>query len=139
MPLDTSKLIGLKKQGDKSTAQCPVCALQGNDLHSKNHLVVFANGKFGCVVDDSSEHSKTIWKLVGDGSDNHDISIEPPTPKVEIDRTWPEDCLERLIHDYTYWEGRGINENTVKPFKGGIATTGQMANRWVFPIFDKND
>ncbi len=142
MSIDLTKVIGCKKQGDKIVGQCPACALGGNDIHSKNHLVIFPNGKFGCVIDKSSEHSKTIWKLVGAGNyNNDDISITEPTePRLEIERIWPNEYLDRLVHDYSYWEKRGISQATIEPFRGGVAlTAGQMTNRWVIPIFNAND
>ncbi len=56
-------------------------------------------------------------------------------PRIEVERTWPADCLSRLIKDYRYWNARGISDATLEPFRGGVATTGQLANRFVFPLF----
>ncbi len=134
MSLDRSKLIGAKRLSGKTTAQCPICASAGQDS-SKEHLVIFDTGKFGCVVDQSPEHSRAIWQAVGAGATG-DVTFEPPDPQIEIERTWPADILTKLIQDTTYWNKRGISDETLAPFKGGVATTGQLASRYVFPIFN---
>lgn len=144
MPLDLTRLVSPKKVGDKVVAQCPACAALGNDLNAHNHLVVFKSGRFGCIIDKSDVHSKAIWKMVGKGNystDEIDLTeFEPTEPKVEIPRVWSNDCLVRLIHDYSYWEKRGISAATMEAFRGGVAlTVGQMTNRWVIPIFNAND
>jgi len=47
-------------------AQCPACAADGNDSKGE-HLMVFANGKFGCAVyQGDKEHRSEIFRLVGD-------------------------------------------------------------------------
>jgi hypothetical protein len=102
-------------------------------------LVLFESGKFGCCVDQSPEHTRAIWQLVGTGADENAPLETPPEPRITLPRTWPATVLDRLIRDYSYWEGRGISATTVEPFRGGVATTGQLASRWVFPMFDEND
>lgn len=131
MSLDLSKLIGIQRGNGKTTAQCPVCQEK-----SHSHLVIFPDGKFGCVVDQSAEHRREIWAFVGDNS-----LAEPffeDNPVIEVEKTWPLDLLDGLVKDYSYWECRGISAETVEPFRGGIATRFQMADRWVFPIFDED-
>lgn len=140
MSLDLSKLVGLKRLSGKQIAQCPACALDGKDA-SKNHLVIYADGKYGCVVDNTEEHSKIIWKMVGfnSGEDNF-VVTEKPMEKIEAEQTWPATKLDALVHDYTYWNKRGISDETIAPFRGGVAVTeGKMTGRFVFPIFkDQN-
>lgn len=50
--------------------------------------------------------------------------------------TFDKSILLELIPDHTYWKNRGISEETVKLFKGGVMHNGKLANRYVFPIFD---
>ncbi|MDF1657894.1 MAG: hypothetical protein P1U58_09795 [Verrucomicrobiales bacterium] len=48
-------------------ARCPACAAEGGDSKGE-HLMVFANGKFGCAVHPGDrEHRKRIFALVGVG------------------------------------------------------------------------
>lgn len=140
MPLDTSKLVNFKPSGGgKSTSACPECQRLGGDKKG-NHLVIFSSGAYGCAVDNSPEHSKAIWKLAGlgvSGEYNPDtmyIPMEEPLP--EIAQTWPLSVLDRLIKDHSYWEGRGISAEIMEEFRGGVATEGKMAGRYVIPIFN---
>ena len=46
-------------------ARCPACAQAGHDK-SGNHLIVYPDGKFGCVACPSDkEHNREILRLVG--------------------------------------------------------------------------
>jgi len=84
--LNLSKLIGLKNSGGKQTAQCPACAEAGNDK-KKNHLAVFADGRYGCVVNpgpEGNEHRKRIHELVGEAEAGH----KPPTMDGVV-KVWP--------------------------------------------------
>ena len=47
--------------------------------------------------------------------------------------------LIKLLRDDSYWGGRGISSQTLQPFQGGVATTGKMFNRYVFPIFNNKE
>jgi hypothetical protein len=139
--IDISKLQNVHHQGDRIIAACPACNEEGRDLKNRNHLSILKDGRFNCVVDDSKAHRQRIWGLAGDGSGNAEFAvIQPQEPPVEIDRVWDSSILDRLIKDYSYWNGRGISTETVEPFKGGIAVgDGQMKGRWVFPIFNSDD
>ena len=69
--LNHQKLRNTKRMPRKTTAQCPACAELGRDRRGE-HLVVFEDGKFGCVAfPGDSEHRKQIWKLVGMRDANH--------------------------------------------------------------------
>lgn len=136
MPLNHSLIVGRRTVGRKTIGQCPQCAANGADK-SQQHLVVYEDGRFGCVVDSSSEHSKAIFALIGFGGSGDSVDpAPPPEPRVEIPPVWNQDCLARLIKDHGYWEGRGISAATVEPFRGGVATVGQLKNRYVFPMFN---
>ncbi len=47
--------------------------------------------------------------------------------------------LSKLLPNHSYWEKRGVNNSTVALFKGGVVTSGKMANRYVFPIFNSQE
>jgi len=47
--------------------------------------------------------------------------------------------LIRLLRDDSYWLNRGISSKTLQPFQGGVASSGKMFNRYVFPIFNCKD
>lgn len=51
-----------------------------------------------------------------------------------------KDRLNLLIPDHSYWLDRGVSEDTIKIFKGGVMLEeGRMKNRYVFPIFDNKE
>ncbi|HEY0549875.1 MAG TPA: hypothetical protein VGF13_09745 [Verrucomicrobiae bacterium] len=70
MPLDINRLENVRKHGDgKVVARCPACAADGKD-ETGNHLVVYPDGKFGCVANPKdTAHRKAIFKLCGVPSD----------------------------------------------------------------------
>jgi hypothetical protein len=61
-----------------------------------------------------------------------------PAPKIETEETYALDCLERLLPHYDFYEKKGISLSNLQPLKGGLATTGQLNQRFVFPIFNKH-
>ena len=54
--------------------------------------------------------------------------------KIREQRIFSEDHLSALIKDHTYWTNRGVSEETVKQFGGGVVAAGKMKDRYVFPI-----
>ena len=41
-----------------------------------------------------------------------------------------------MMPQYDYWVDRGVSEDTLRLFNGGVVYEGKMKNRYVFPIFD---
>lgn len=63
--IDVSKLTHVVKKDGKTVARCPACAARGGDAKG-NNLVVFDDGKFGCVAaPKDKDHNRTIFQLVG--------------------------------------------------------------------------
>lgn len=60
-------------------------------------------------------------------------------PLVKGLKTFPRELLAKLNKDNTYWHKRGVSEETLQNFQGGVALFGKMANRYVFPIFNSKD
>jgi 5S rRNA maturation endonuclease (ribonuclease M5) len=133
--IDLEKIEGIRQNGIDFIGRCPVCALEGRD-RSKNHLSILSSGKYNCIAD--SSHNKGIYQLIGIGSDGviKDVPIEQP--KIEYNKTWTIDILDKLIKDYSYFEGRGISAETQKYFKIGVALTGQLAGRVIIPLIENN-
>jgi len=59
--LDLDKLDNVVERAGKVIARCPACAAKGRDSHG-NHLVIFDNGAFSCIIGDSN-HRKEIYRL----------------------------------------------------------------------------
>jgi len=69
MSLDITKLENVRIRRGKTTARCPACAEIGHD-QTRNHLIIQADGRFGCVVypgdsPDARAHRKRIFALCG--------------------------------------------------------------------------
>lgn len=62
--------------------------------------------------------------------------IQPSEPRIHMEKIYKEDCLDRLLPHYSFYEERGISSDTLKKFKGGLCTEGQMYQRFVFPIYN---
>ena len=65
--------------------------------------------------------------------------VAPPKPKVKSIKKYPKEILLKLNKDHSYWQSRDISIETVETFNGGVASEGQMKNRYVFPIFNSNN
>lgn len=58
--------------------------------------------------------------------------------KITMPRTYPPDCLDRLLPNYSFYEKRGISKGVQRQYKIGYATVGKMYQRMVFPIYDED-
>jgi hypothetical protein len=69
MPLNIHQLEKARRSGNGVViARCPACAAAGQD-HQGNHLKVYPDGRFGCVLFPGKEgrlHRQHIFQLVGD-------------------------------------------------------------------------
>jgi len=63
-------------------------------------------------------------------------TMEKAKPKVKSIKTFDKELLLKLKKDHSYWINRGVSEETLNIFSGGVAESGKMKNRYVFPIFN---
>tara|TARA_Y100000310_G_scaffold181676_1_gene181687 strand:- start:989 stop:1936 length:948 start_codon:yes stop_codon:yes gene_type:complete len=84
-----------------------------------------------------SKGDTTKW-LINKGVDTTSEArkIEPKIPQAKI---FENKSLNKLMPDHSYWNNRGISNDTLATFKGGVTENGKMANRYVFPIFNKKE
>jgi hypothetical protein len=59
-------------------------------------------------------------------------------PKIMQEKTWSISELNKLLPHYKFYEDRGISKETLRFFKSGLAHSGSMVERYVFPIFNEN-
>ena len=66
------------------------------------------------------------------------INIEKPEPTLNEPKIFPIEWVENLNPDHSYWINRGISEEVMKEFKGGIATEKipRMKGRYVLSIWN---
>ena len=138
MALDLSKLQNVRVTATGWSSACPVCRKNGSDK-SGNHLAIKRSGEYHCAVGGGGAHSKAIFQLAGLGGSGeyNGESFEPIKPEIVVEKTWPLDCLNRLVQDHSYWTvKRGVPIEVLAPLKGGVATSGPFSRRYVFPIFN---
>lgn len=67
------------------------------------------------------------------------VTIETREKKLlKEEKTYPATSLIRLLPHYDFYLNRGISKETLKTFKVGLATSGKMYRRLVFPIYRKD-
>ena len=59
--------------------------------------------------------------------------------KLEMEEIYPENCLDRLLPHYKFYNDRGISTQTLKCLNGGFATSGKLNKRFVFPIYNEHN
>lgn len=73
------------------------------------------------------------------GIDTNSLDEDRPKALISQPTIFDPDILLKLRKDDSYWGGRGISASTLAPFKGGVATSGKMFNRYVFPVFNSEN
>ena len=61
---------------------------------------------------------------------------EASKPLLKSTKKFDLDLLSNLENNHSYWNKRGIDNEILSQFKGGVGKAGKMKNRYVFPIFD---
>jgi len=141
--IDFEKLENKVLQSDGSfICYCPACGEENRNLKSRNHLRVWPNGAFNCVVNPSDRtHNFRILQLVGTESDGTISTYAAPSPEPVLEREeiYPDSILTGLLRDYTYWTNRGIPQEVISQFEGGVALKGKMKNRYCFVLRNDNN
>ena len=87
------------------------------------------------VGGDSSEAKK----LLSTSQSNALADYAPPqAPKMKMENIFPSDYLKKLLPHYRFYNDRGISDLTLSTLKGGLATQGQLYQRFVFPIYNQD-
>ena len=58
--------------------------------------------------------------------------------RIESEKVYEEKALEKLLPHYDFYIKKGISESVLRKLQGGLATSGQLYQRFVFPIYNKN-
>ena len=53
-----------------------------------------------------------------------------------MEKTWNDEELKNLLPHYSFYEERGISKEVLKTFRSGLAHSGSMNQRYVFPIYN---
>ncbi|MDB4317739.1 toprim domain-containing protein [bacterium] len=68
---------------------------------------------------------------------NDSVNIYERTTKKHLlseEKTYPDSCLNRLLPHYDFYLNRGISVDTLEKFRCGLAMSGKMYQRVIFPI-----
>jgi hypothetical protein len=99
------------------------------------------SGNFPLLIKKSlkleSEDQAKVWLKEKNYSYASDNKIQQP--KIKDKKTFDKDLLLKLEKNHNYWTNRGVKEETLSLFKGGLAKAGKMKNRYVFPIFNSKE
>lgn len=85
-----------------------------------------------------SNDPKEIKKYFKNNKLDELYSKRTGSQKIELEETHDESCLERLLPHYKFYNEKGIDSKILKNLKGGRATSGQLNQRFVFPIYNEN-
>jgi hypothetical protein len=140
--IDFEKLENLVTTSTGWQARCPACAENNEDKKNRNHLGIQRDGKFNCLkYSGDKQHLARVLQLAGTESDSVISSyVTAPTsePALQQEKIYPDSILAGLLKDYSYWIGRGIPEEVVSQFEGGVALKGTMKNRYCFVLRNDN-
>jgi hypothetical protein len=68
-----------------------------------------------------------------------DAPVRVIKPEVKQRKTLNTNFLNNLIKNNKYWNERGVSDETLSEFEGGICESGKMLNRYVFPIYGERN
>lgn len=85
-------------------------------------------------LDFKSEDEAVLW-LEKNGN-GEAIKPKEQKPILKETKVFSKECLEKVLPEHDYWNGRGISNQTLELFGGGVVKVGKMKERYVFPIFD---
>jgi len=57
--------------------------------------------------------------------------------KIEMEKIYPEDILNNLLPELSFYQKKHISDDTLNFYKCGYATSGQLFRRIVFPIYNQ--
>ena len=76
--------------------------------------------------------------LSGEDPFKFSTSKNAPAEKIEMEEIYPVDMLDRLLPHYKFYNNKGISTGILQSLKGGLATSGKLNQRFVFPIFNQD-
>lgn len=59
--------------------------------------------------------------------------------RITMEKVYDDSLLDELFPHYEFYNKKGISTGILKSLKGGLATKGQMLQRYVFPIYNEHE
>lgn len=126
------------------TCRCVGCATEGGDANGRNNLRIYATGAFVCYKygGEDKGHNLLIRSILrAEGGVASDVVYVDPSPRLEVDKVFDDTILDKLLPDYSYWEGRRIKADVLRRLQGGMAPKDErskLSERFIFPCRDKD-
>lgn len=76
-----------------------------------------------CNIEDARKYLK----------DRGSVRVTVKKPEVKRAKTLNDEFLNNLIKNNKYWNERGVSDETLEQFAGGVCESGKMLDRYVFP------
>ena len=83
----------------------------------------------------SSEDEAMKW-LKDNGASGGASITQNKTAEIKEPKIFSKSSLEKMMPHHDYWIDRGVSEDTLLIFGGGVVYEGKMKNRYVFPVYD---
>lgn len=85
------------------------------------------------------ESNLDLRDFLNDNASSLDLSFHVSSDnKLKFEKFFPQDSLDGLLPNNFYWNERGITDETLSDFNCGLSSEGKMYQRYVFPVFNKN-
>lgn len=88
------------------------------------------------TLKDDTKKLKSVLKSIGSESFEH--REYKPKSLIEMEKVYDDSILEKLFPNYNFYKSKKISESTQQAFKVGLAGSGQMYRRMVFPIYNEH-
>lgn len=92
---------------------------------------------FEALVQLTIKDPSQVTEILGKSSTENVITYSP-TEKIEMEKIYPEESLDKLFPNYNFYKKRAISETTQQKFQVGLAGVGKMYRRMVFPIYNEH-
>ena len=79
---------------------------------------------------------KSILKSLDEKPDN--LTEYKTKALIEMEKTYDDSILDKLFPNYNFYSNKKISEETQKFFKVGLAGSGNMYRRMVFPVYNEH-
>lgn len=80
--------------------------------------------------------AQTIKKILSSINKSEEY-IYTPKQTIEMDAIYPESILNNLFPNFSFYKRKGLSEDTLNFYKTGLAQSGKMYRRMVFPIYNE--
>ena len=74
---------------------------------------------------------------LGNKLPNSGVFVQAEKPLIKQPRILNKQDLSLIIPEHEYWNTRGVSDDTLNVFGGGVMREGRLKDRYVFPIFNR--